>query len=117
MKKRLPLFIAGWLTMSLATAGPPVAGGAPQSGTTVTPGAVISQYCTGCHNDRLKSGDLALTAIDVDNAGANPQVWEKVVRKLRGRMMPPPGRPRPDEKTYDQVVGYLEQSLDRASAA
>jgi mono/diheme cytochrome c family protein len=117
MKKRLPLFIAGWLTMSLATAGPPVVGGAPQSGTAVTPSAVINQYCTACHNDRLKSGDLALTAFDLDNVGANPQVWEKVVRKLRGRMMPPPGRPRPDEKTYDQVVAYLEQSLDHASAA
>src|SRR4029079_4687979 len=49
--------------------------------------------------------------------GENPEIWEKVVRKLRGRMMPPPGRPRPDEKTYDDVVASLEKSLDRAAAA
>jgi mono/diheme cytochrome c family protein len=117
MRKRLPLFIAGWLTLSFATAGSPGAGSAPQSNGTVTAGAVINQYCIGCHNDRSRSGELALTVLDTDNPGANPEVWEKVVRKLRGRLMPPPGRPRPDEKTYEQVVDYLEQSLDRASAA
>src|SRR5262249_33732574 len=79
--------------------------------------AVITQYCSGCHNDRLKSGDLALTAFDIDKAAEHPEVWEKVVRKLRGRMMPPLGRPRPDEKTYDTVVSYLEKSLDRDAAA
>src|SRR5262245_16849464 len=80
-------------------------------------GTVVTQYCSGCHNDRLKSGDLALTAFDIDKAAEHPEVWEKVVRKLRGRMMPPLGRPRPDEKTYDTVVSYLEKSLDNASAA
>ena len=77
----------------------------------------VDQYCIGCHNDKLKSGDLALSSVSVDNPGERPEVWEKVVRKLRGRMMPPPGRPRPDEKTYDEMVSYLEKSLDRAAAA
>ncbi len=39
------------------------------------------------------------------------------MRKLRGRMMPPPGRPRPDEATYDSIVSYLETALDRSAAA
>ena len=38
----------------------------------------------------------------------HPEVWEKVVRKLRARQMPPVGKPRPDDATYDAVVASLE---------
>src|SRR5262245_29724536 len=58
--------------------------------------AVLDQYCVGCHNTRLKTAGLALDALDVSNLQKNPVVWEKVVRKLRGGLMPPVGRPRPD---------------------
>jgi Protein of unknown function (DUF1592)/Protein of unknown function (DUF1588)/Protein of unknown function (DUF1585)/Protein of unknown function (DUF1587)/Protein of unknown function (DUF1595) len=84
---------------------------------TSSPRAVIDQYCVGCHNDKTKTAGLALNMIDVSTPGDAPEVWEKVVRKLRGRMMPPPGRPRPDERTYDLLVSDLEKSLDRAAAA
>src|SRR5206468_1943977 len=78
--------------------------------------AVIDQYCAGCHNDKAKTAGLALNTLDVSRPGDSPEIWEKVVRKLRGRMMPPPGRPRPDEPTYDALVAGLENSLDRAAA-
>src|SRR5207249_5925262 len=48
--------------------------------------------------------------------GRHPQVWEKVVRRLRARQMPPAGRKRPDEDTYGAVVSQLENVLDRAAA-
>ena len=44
-------------------------------------------------------------------------VWEKVVRKLRARQMPPVGMKRPEESTYNTVVAWLSDSLDKASAA
>ena len=78
--------------------------------------AVIDRYCVGCHNDKAKIAGLALNTFDVSRAGEHPEVWEKVVRKARGRMMPPPGRPRPDERTYDGFVSDLEKSLDAAAA-
>jgi hypothetical protein len=121
MVRPLRLWIAGGLALFVA-AGGSLGAGRPQQPANglqpaVAPQGVINQYCVGCHNDKVKSGDLALDTLNVDKAGANPEVWEKVVRKLRGRMMPPPGRPRPDENTYDAVVSHLEQSLDRAAAA
>jgi len=82
-----------------------------------SPSAVINQYCAGCHNDKAKTAGLALNTLDANNPGDAPEVWEKVVRKLRTRMMPPPGRPRPDEQTYDLLVSDLEKALDRAAAA
>jgi len=79
--------------------------------------ALINQYCVACHNDRAKTGGLALDTVDVDRTGQNPEIWEKVVRKLRARTMPPSGAARPDENGYNGLVAYLETSLDRLAAA
>src|SRR5437868_1440900 len=54
--------------------------------------ALIDQYCMGCHSDRIKSGGLALSALNLDAPNQNPQsaeIAEKVIRKLRGGLMPP----------------------------
>jgi len=79
--------------------------------------AVLNKYCTGCHNDKVKTADLSLTGADMANVAANPDLWEKVLRKLEGRQMPPMGRPRPDEATYESLTRHLETSLDRVAAA
>jgi mono/diheme cytochrome c family protein len=117
-----PVWLAGCLAISLASAGSLGAGrlspqstGAPEP--VATHRATINQYCVACHNERVKTADLALDAAGIDRVGEHAETWEKVVRKLRGRMMPPPGRPRPDEAAYDAVVSYLESSLDRAASA
>ena len=97
-------------TPLVAQTSAPVATGASHQ-------AVIDRYCVSCHNDRLKTAGLMLDAADIEHAGRNPAVWEKVVRKLRTGLMPPDGRPRPDAATYTSMVSYLETALDQASAA
>ena len=57
--------------------------------------ADVARYCAGCHNGRLNTGGLSLDGLDVADVAAKPETWEKVVRKLRGRMMPPAGAPSP----------------------
>ena len=79
--------------------------------------AVINQYCVGCHNSNVKTAGLALDTVSAESIAKHPEVWEKVVRKLRPRYMPPAGLPRPDEKTYQTLISSLESSLDSASAA
>src|SRR5262245_34794094 len=79
--------------------------------------ATIDRYCVGCHNDTARIGGLSLNGLDVARAGEHAEVWEKVIRKLRTRMMPPPGRPRPDENGYDATIADLATVLDRAAAA
>ena len=79
--------------------------------------ALLDQYCVGCHNERAKSGGLALDTVDVDHVAADVAVWEKAVRKLRARAMPPAGRARPDDEAYTAFIDYLEASLDRVAAA
>jgi mono/diheme cytochrome c family protein len=79
--------------------------------------AVIKRYCISCHNQRLNTGGLALDTLDLSKPTANPDVWEKVISKLRARSMPPAGSPRPDAATYRTVASWLEGELDRAWAA
>src|SRR4029453_4671295 len=79
--------------------------------------ALVEEYCLTCHDNLENEGGLSLETISAD-VSQDQDVWEKVVRKLRARQMPPVGRKeRPDEATYDATVRYLETSLDRAAAA
>lgn len=79
--------------------------------------AVLDRYCVGCHNDRLQTAGISLDDLDVGHVATGAETWEKVVRKLRAREMPPPRRPRPDEETYIDFVDWIETELDQASLA
>src|SRR5438477_6150953 len=72
---------------------------------------LVNTYCVGCHNERLKTANLALDKADISN-----ETWEKVVVKLRSRSMPPVGNRRPDNAAYDAAASWLETELDRAAA-
>ena len=64
----------------------------------------------------MKAGDLVLAGVDVAAVADNPELWEKVVRKLRDGLMPPAGSPRPDEATYQRLLSKLQDDLDAAAA-
>ena len=87
----------------------------PQPGTPQR--ALLDRYCVVCHNERRRTGGLALDALDVSRVGEAPEVWERVVLKLRGGMMPPAGRPRPAPVEYEGFRAWLESELDRAAAS
>jgi cytochrome c5 len=78
---------------------------------------VLTYYCFTCHNDQAKKGGLMLDRMDVHNIPAGAQTWEKVIRKLRGGMMPPLGMPQPSEDTRYQLISWLETNIDRAARA
>ena len=80
-------------------ASPQTSGAAPAARTQVPASpqrALLDQYCMGCHSDRVKSGGLALSELNLDAVHANAEIAEKVIRKLRGGLMPPAGVRRPD---------------------
>jgi hypothetical protein len=97
-----------WAALSII--GLSVALGAPP----LSQQTVIRQYCAGCHNEKTKTAGLTLDP--AGNISEHPEKWEKVVRKLRARYMPPAGMPRPDERTYESLVSWLESVLDRTAA-
>ena len=79
--------------------------------------ALIDDYCLSCHDEDHQKGGLSLESIEAHDVAQHPEIWEKVIRKLRGRQMPPIGKERPEDATYDAVIRSLETSLDRAAAA
>jgi mono/diheme cytochrome c family protein len=78
--------------------------------------AMLDKYCVTCHSDRLKTAGLTLESIDTTNIAAAPDVWEKVVRKVRVGMMPPQGSPAPDAASRTALVTWLTGQLDAHAA-
>jgi mono/diheme cytochrome c family protein len=107
--------VAGLFTISASARQTPSTSAA--SVTVSATQTVLTKYCISCHNERLRTGGLALDRVDAANPGDNAHIWERVVEKLRAGSMPPPGRPRPDTATYNSVAAELERALDRAWAA
>jgi len=79
--------------------------------------ATLNTYCVGCHNEHVKSGQLALDTVATDRLGDNAELWEKVLRKVRAGAMPPAGRRRPDKAGHEAFVALLETTLDRDGLA
>jgi uncharacterized protein DUF1592/uncharacterized protein DUF1588/uncharacterized protein DUF1587/uncharacterized protein DUF1595/uncharacterized protein DUF1585 len=77
--------------------------------------AVVQRYCVSCHNPTQLKGNVSLQGYDVDSAPAQLTVSEKVIRKLRAQMMPPPGSRRPAGDTLLALVETLEQLIDKSS--
>ena len=118
------------MTVLVVTSGH-VISAAPGQATAVSVEATIDRYCLSCHNERIINGrgtapsilvsqlriaGLAFDTLDATHIGDETDMWERVVRKLQSRTMPPVGRPRPDDKTYQAVAAWIEAELDRAAA-
>src|SRR5688500_12623777 len=79
--------------------------------------ALRDPYCVSCHNDRVKTANLSLEGLDLAAVDAHAEVWEKVVRKLRAGVMPPPDVKRPSAAEYNGLRDWLEAEIDRKAAA
>ena len=77
--------------------------------------ALLDRYCVTCHNDRLKTANLSLQGLDLTKVPERADLWEKVIRKLRAGVMPPPDVPRPALVEYDGLRDFLEGEVDRGA--
>ncbi len=77
---------------------------------------LVQQYCVRCHNERRLLGNMSLEEFDAANPAANAPIAEKMIRKLRAGMMPPPGQTRPPDDELLVFVTGLEEKLDAAAA-
>jgi mono/diheme cytochrome c family protein len=115
----IPLIVAGLAPGHLQAARPSQAPGTRTS-SPADQQAVLQRYCLTCHNQNMQERGavpIALDRLDLSNLGRDAETWEKVVRKVRTGLMPPPGRPRPDRRTHDSFAAWLEAGLDRSAAA
>src|SRR5499426_354318 len=77
--------------------------------------STIQTYCLICHNKDVRAGNLLLDKLGPESVAQHPEIFEKAVRKLRGRQMPPPGFLQPPQQEIDALIGWLESTLDESS--
>jgi mono/diheme cytochrome c family protein len=78
--------------------------------------ALLDQYCVNCHNATDWAGGVAFDTLSLDEIAGDTDVWENAVRKLRGALMPPPGKDHPGAPQVKAMVTWLEGTLDHAAA-
>ena len=114
----LGVCLAAVLIVAAGTRGPIAAQTAPAAPADAAPQrALLDKYCVTCHNDRVKTANLSLQGTDLTRIADHAEVWEKVVRKMRAGVMPPPDMPRPSQTEYDGLRDWLEGEIDRAAVA
>ena len=72
---------------------------------------------TGMIYEKTRDALTLLDQADLSNLPAHADTWERVIRKVRGGMMPPPGVPHPDQASRDGLIAWLAAPLDRATGA
>ena len=77
----------------------------------------IGRFCIRCHNDGSLSGGLTLESFDASRAHERAEIAERMIRKLRAGMMPPPSARQPDRAVVQALVAALEATIDEATAA
>jgi mono/diheme cytochrome c family protein len=117
MKTGIWVFLVAWIVVLATAAGRGQSSSpSPSPSPSSTPhSALINQYCVTCHNQRAKTGGLALDGMSLANIPAGAETWEKVIRKVRGGQMPPAGMPRPTQAALDSLVWHLETTIDKAA--
>ena len=108
------MFVTSLAQVFTAAQAPPAP--AAQASAAQTQIAAINQYCVTCHNDRVKTAGVSFEGVTPASIGTRADVFEKAVRKLRGRVMPPPGSRQPDAAAAESLVAWLEGSLDHADS-
>src|SRR3954470_16363807 len=81
------------------------------------PRALLDQYCISCHNDRTRIAGVSFEKADASHPAADPELWERVIRKMRAGTMPPAGNPRPAKADANNLIATLTIALDSAAAA
>ncbi len=106
------MFVAGFALLLPSVSGQTSSDSTPAASGPEAFRSTLSTYCFTCHNSSARMGGLALDALHLEAPAKDARIWEKVLRKLRGRLMPPPGMPQPSQKDVDSFAAWMENTLD-----
>jgi hypothetical protein len=97
----------------------PPAGNLPPAVTVITSDSMersyLQAYCMTCHSGTAAPAGMRIDRLDTAHVEKDAEKWERIVWKVRAGMMPPAGLPRPDAKTLEAMIVWLENELDSAA--
>jgi mono/diheme cytochrome c family protein len=108
--------VLGLLALASSLAGAPQGSVSGAAAAAETQLATINQYCLGCHNDTALTAGVSFEGLTAERIGHDGELFEKAIRKLRGRVMPPPGARQMDEPRIESLIAWLEDQLDAAES-
>jgi len=111
----MKIFFAGAVVAAIAAVA--ATGQTPATMPVSAQQALVTKYCAGCHNEKLKSGGFSWSKIDLAHPDQQAEQVEKVIRKVRAGMMPPSGIPRPDVQTLRSFANSIAANLDKVANA
>ena len=119
---RLLFLAAGMVVFSTVASRPQASAPQPPAARAPAPAvaperALVDKYCVTCHNQRVKTAGLMLDTLNLSDPASGAEIWEKVIRKVRGGLMPPVGMPHPEKAALAGLASFLESSIDKAAAA
>ena len=107
-----PFYFWGWLICHLSQAV--LAADETSSAVSIPPDVIrfVRQFCSECHNSDERSGGLSFDGHLENGFSDDNDQWEKAIRRIRGRQMPPQDAAQPEKSEYESVVEQLEKQLD-----
>jgi hypothetical protein len=106
--------LLGGMAVAATTSAPVVI---PAAMTSADHGRLLTQYCSGCHNDKLHVAGWSVEKLDPADLGRDDEMWEKILAKLSLGEMPPKGMKRPPSEQIADFTHWLETGLDRYALA
>ena len=110
------LLVAGAINLAGGQASAPVRAGETALLPLDAQRAFVADYCSGCHNDNDRFGEMTLTSLDLEHPEQNAELAEKVIRKLKTGLMPPAGEVRPSGRDAEAFAASLAAQVDQAAA-
>lgn len=77
---------------------------------------MLERYCADCHNPYDRAGELSFDGLSAEAVAEHAEIFERVITRLRGRLMPPPGAPQPAQDEFNALIAWLEGAIDEAAA-
>jgi hypothetical protein len=71
---------------------------------------ILKEYCSDCHADGAKKGDVSFDEFKNDAELLKPELWMKVLKNLRAGLMPPEKKAKPSAEQLAELEKWIKHS-------
>lgn len=72
---------------------------------------LLNEYCSDCHMDGAKKGNVAFDEFKDGELVANRDLWFKALKNVRAGLMPPAKKPRPSADEIQKLAAFVKTDV------